>query len=45
MKTHMGVKTLLKCMHICSTFTSGLVFQYKLYLLTLVPEIAIQFVL
>ena len=43
MKTHMGVKTLLKCMHICPTFTPGLVSQYKLCLLTFVPGTAIHF--
>ena len=44
MKTHMGVKALLKYIHIYSTFTPSLVSQHDLCLLTLVSEVAIQFV-
>ena len=44
MKTNMGIKTLLKCIHICSTFNCDLVSQHDLCLPTLSPDEAIKFI-
>ena len=45
MKTHMGVKALLKWIHICSIFTPDLVSQHDLCLQILSLDDAIQFLL